>query len=1271
MKFYTQNSMLLGVTMDDPSKGITLPDTITALSPRAFYDLPAVPFIRLSPNIVSIPDGCFENVKAVNIFLPDKLVSIGNNAFKGSTIICISLPDSIEEIGEYAFASCKQLEEIRWPMSLKKLGTHALFDCTSLRHVEADPSLLSRPTLYPLYSYYDGIESFVIPNGVKRLYKTAFQGCHLLRSLTIPDSVMHIGEHAFADCSALQEIVLPELLTDVHRLAFINCPSLLRITLSREAFFNLKLMKEEELSATTAVVSVKKKWLADPASPFINCRSLQKIILYRDKALIDAAKQKKAEDKAKGIWEDTFFVYQNAENGTVLTKCKKTDPKQLTIPAFVTSIHPDAFSSCRIIRNLTFEEGFTRLDTSVFEKTRIQNLSIPCSLVEICGPGFAGLLYTDYHNYWRYFPNLIIPENHPRFCAKGDYFILEKTDNGLRTIFFLQFNRIKDCISIPDGTTCVGSKTFNNFSCKSIIVPSSVREIEADAFYNANINTLTIEDGCKRLDDGWANKLTLVSCTIPGSVEYIGDSPKFLPSPSGSFTCVENSVAHTWLIDTFSSSIDISFLRKQSTQQPAGQASAAENDIRHLFVIRKNKVTRYLGTTLTRLDLNDLVKDTPDISFLPFLFESHHELREVILPEGMAVLPEGFFRGCSGLTSVHLPTSMRTLSAFAFSRCESITALVIPDQVTNIDYTLFGSHIRYPNLQIFGKPGSAAELYAAATKNVFIDNSDETLTALTDIFSWVYTGNTVGITDIKHPDSPEPLIIPDTIGNHRVVSLNSENKPGRRKVVIGRYLKDIFVSLSDVTEIVIPPENKSIILEDGLLYTKAGHTLTEILPSAFNARSITIREGTKDIPPLLFVNCTRLRELHIPSSLPDVSMINLGLKSKWEDPLIIFGRPESGALKLAQYIRCVYVDLSLPADEQQLSITFKMLPIRYSIQGGGYTTYGYATHGYTGTDKEIHIPSKIGTTAVTTIVQWCASNVPDTTYIPETVVDILDRLTMLAKKQVIVAPGNPKFVSAGGQLYDSNHRMFYCPEECCGTPALPGVTILCAHSFHKQNRHELIIDKPLRILGNLFTEGHLDRLVIRAAVNKVVLDPGLIDTVVIPESMADQACLFGSVRFISIVASAEPGAPEICRLAGPALRHAENIKADPERLLDGRSLSDYLDGKFTLDLPWLIRRHDEAFESIRKADTKIDMAMLRLINPYLLDEKNAGHFRRYLQHSMKRCVEMLCEADDYELFRGLCKTGLIHRQNVKKLIEITTDHNKTEWTALLLQSAHK
>ena len=228
MKFYTQNSMLLGVTMDDPSKGITLPDTITALSPRAFYDLPAVPFIRLSPNIVSIPDGCFENVKAVNIFLPDKLVSIGNNAFKGSTIVCISLPDSVEEIGEYAFASCKQLEEIRWPMSLKKLGTHALFDCTSLRHVEADPSLLSRPTLYPLYSYYDGIESFVIPNGVKRLYKTAFQGCHLLRSLTIPDSVMHIGEHAFADCSALQEIVLPELLTDVHRLAFCGSHSPVR-----------------------------------------------------------------------------------------------------------------------------------------------------------------------------------------------------------------------------------------------------------------------------------------------------------------------------------------------------------------------------------------------------------------------------------------------------------------------------------------------------------------------------------------------------------------------------------------------------------------------------------------------------------------------------------------------------------------------------------------------------------------------------------------------------------------------------------------------------------------------------------------------------------------------------------------------------------------------------------------------------------------------------------------------------------------------------------
>ena len=1268
MKFDVQGTKLIKVTETTAKKPIIVPERITELDPDAFRRCAAVPYIRLSGNIRHIPDTCFEGVKALCIYLPNKLESIGRRAFAKCRFSSITLPDSIQEIGDEAFAGNESLEKIRWPLSLKKLGYHALKGCTSLKRIEADPSLLCRSTFYPLYSFFNGIESFVIPDGVTHLYMTAFQGCRQLRSLTIPNSVMHIGDLAFADCFAIQELVLPEQLTDLHPRAFYNCPSLLRITLSREAFLKLKLMNPSDLSATATVINVKKSWLSQKNSPLTGCRSLQKIYLYKDQKLIEEAKQAKAANKAQGIWEDASFVYKAAVNGTILLKCKKKAPRQLTIPAFVTSIDSDAFQECSSIQHLIFEEGFNHLNSSVFEKVKVSSLSIPCSLTDISGAGFHGFIYYNSLSRYSYFPALKIPENHPAFRNIDDTFILEKKPDGLRTVFYLPFNKPSDKVRIPDGTVFIGTGTFRHVECRSLIIPSSVREIEKDAFDNTLLTELFIEDGCKTLHDGWANSLSSYSLVLPGSIENIGYSPYFRPRSVRKVSCVKDSAAYHWIKKTFSSYISVCLINTDRKKKP----DPAANDILSLFTIRNNYAIKYLGRTLTRIDLNELTHACPNISFKEALFCSHRELTEVVLPDGMQILPTAFFADCSNLTSVHIPSSMEVLDDFAFDRCDSLTRLVIPDHVKKISSNLFGSpyDVEYfRRFQIFGTPGSEAERFAAVLNCHFINIDDTSLTKLTDIFSWKKENDCIRITDVKNPENPEPLIIPDTIDNYPVISLNAHAKLGRRKLVIGRNLEEITVSLSDVTEISISPENKSILIEDGLLYTSHRRLLSEILSSAVNSRSIRIREGTKSTALNLFKKCANLRELHLPATLTDIPD-SAGLKTSWDDPLVIYGFPESAALNLAQSIRCVYVDLSLPEIEQRLSVTFKMLPISYRIVGGGNTKYGYVTHGYTGTEKEIHIPEKIGSTDVTSIVLWHASNIPDTTYIPKSITSITDSLSMLARKQIIVDPANKRFRSAGGQLYDRDDRLIYCPAECDGTPVLHGVKILCRSSYYGQHRHEIILDKPLMDMGDIMKEGHLDRLIIKEQVYDAEIGPGTIDTVVLPECRAEVARYFSNAKFISIVSDTSPNAPEICRLAAPALRHAKNVFDDPARLLDGRSIDDYIEGRYKLNLPWLIRRHDEAFESIKSADVKIYMALVRLINPYLLEEQNAGLFRRYLQRSMKRCVELLCDTDDYELFRSLCKTGLVHKQNVKKLIEITTNRNKTEWTALLLQSAH-
>jgi len=96
---------------------------------------------------------------------------------------------------------------------------------------------------------YHGNESVVlIPDGVQRIGRAAFQNCQSVKSVIIPESVSSIEELAFAECDALEsvqimgkailkkgafykcvnlkELIVPNGLSEIENSAFIGCKSL-------------------------------------------------------------------------------------------------------------------------------------------------------------------------------------------------------------------------------------------------------------------------------------------------------------------------------------------------------------------------------------------------------------------------------------------------------------------------------------------------------------------------------------------------------------------------------------------------------------------------------------------------------------------------------------------------------------------------------------------------------------------------------------------------------------------------------------------------------------------------------------------------------------------------------------------------------------------------------------------------------------------------------------------------------------------------------------
>ncbi len=70
------------------------------------------------------------------------------------------------------------------------------------------------------------IVSVSIPEGVRRIGDSAFEGCSELRSITFPSTLEHIGKDAFRGCSELRIPALPKSLRRIEPGAFYGCISI-------------------------------------------------------------------------------------------------------------------------------------------------------------------------------------------------------------------------------------------------------------------------------------------------------------------------------------------------------------------------------------------------------------------------------------------------------------------------------------------------------------------------------------------------------------------------------------------------------------------------------------------------------------------------------------------------------------------------------------------------------------------------------------------------------------------------------------------------------------------------------------------------------------------------------------------------------------------------------------------------------------------------------------------------------------------------------------
>lgn len=436
---------------------VTIPDTVTTISPYAFDN----------------------NYKVTDIIIPESVDYISYGAFIYCTGLTeITLPDGLSNIYYGTFKGCSNLETINIPKNISYFGEEAFEGTLWLENKrDENPLVIVNKCVIDGKTCAGDVE---IPDNTILISDNAFEGNLDITSVTFPESVYDLGWDSLKNCPNLQEVTILNPYLNIEYANLSNYTEWDGELGDYVYYYNGTIRGYENSTAQeyaeTYGITFESLGEApeNPDSDTIYYNGLY-LLNYGDHMSVigydNSSESVEIPAEIDGIPVTYIDSYAFCDDPVITS---------VTIPDSVIYIGYAAFAGCRELTDITIPKSIAYIGENVFEGTpwlenkRAENPLVIVNNMVIDGKTCAG--------------EVTVPDGISEICNGAFYNCEEMTGISIPDNVAIGAEAFVNCtglteITLPNGLEAIYYETF--YDCSNLVtinIPESVSFFGGDAF---------------------------------------------------------------------------------------------------------------------------------------------------------------------------------------------------------------------------------------------------------------------------------------------------------------------------------------------------------------------------------------------------------------------------------------------------------------------------------------------------------------------------------------------------------------------------------------------------------------------------------------------------------------------------------------------------------------------------------------------------------------------------------------------------------------------